>query len=70
MPLRFLFEPGPAARSPAAGSPPRWQTALGGGNDAFATKLNATGTALAFSTYLGDTGDDFGTGIAVDAATT
>jgi hypothetical protein len=37
------------------------------GGDAFVTKLNATGTALVYSTYLGGSGGDFGTGIAVDA---
>ena len=31
------------------------------------TKLNATGTALVYSTYLGGSGDDDGHGIAVDA---
>jgi hypothetical protein len=36
--------------------------------DAFVTKLNATGTALLYSTYLGGNGPDFGTGIAVDQA--
>jgi hypothetical protein len=52
---------------------------LGGSSDAFVTKLNATGTALVYSTYLGGTtqypfpggpanGDDAGFGIAVDAA--
>jgi len=34
--------------------------------DAFVTKLNAAGSALVYSTYLGGTGGDFGTGIAVD----
>jgi hypothetical protein len=34
--------------------------------DAFVTTLNATGSALLFSTYLGGSGDDFGLGIAVD----
>jgi hypothetical protein len=38
------------------------------GHDAFITKLNSTGTALIFSTYLGGTGDDGATGIAVDAS--
>jgi hypothetical protein len=43
---------------PPPGSPPP--------TDVFVTKLNATGTALVFSTYLGSTGDDLGHGIAVD----
>lgn len=30
------------------------------------TKLNASGTALSYSTYLGGSGTDQGTGIAVD----
>ena len=38
------------------------------GVDAFVTKLNATGTALVYSTYLGGTADDCGHGIAVDAS--
>jgi uncharacterized repeat protein (TIGR01451 family) len=39
-----------------------------GGDDAFVTKLNPAGTALLFSTYLGGTVDDYGTGVALDAA--
>jgi hypothetical protein len=35
----------------------------GGGSDAFVTKLNPTGTGLVYSTYLGGTGSDSGTGI-------
>jgi hypothetical protein len=42
------------------------QNSNGGGNDAFVTKLNATGTALLYSTYLGGSGDDQGWGIALD----
>ena len=38
------------------------------GGDAFVTKLNAAGSALVYSTYLGGRGDDRGYGIAVDAA--
>jgi hypothetical protein len=38
-----------------------------GGADVFVSKLNAAGTALVYSTYVGGSGDDFGTGIAVDA---
>jgi hypothetical protein len=40
----------------------------GGGTDAFVTKLDPSGSALVYSTYLGASGVDFGTGIAVDAA--
>ena len=39
-----------------------------GGGDAFVTKLNATGTALVYSTYLGGGGYDEGNGIAVDSS--
>src|SRR6266853_243586 len=43
------------------------QPLYGGGFDAFVTKLQATGSALAYSTYLGGSGEDRGHGIAVDA---
>ena len=36
--------------------------------DAFVTKLNATGSGIAYSTFLGGVGVDFGSGIAIDAA--
>ncbi len=46
-----------------------FQTTLGGFTDAFVTKLNPTGSALVYSTYLGGSGgDDVGNGIAVDAS--
>ncbi len=38
-----------------------------GGPDVFVTKLNAAGTALVYSGYIGGTSRDFGTGIAVDS---
>ncbi len=38
------------------------------GGDAFVTKLNTNGTALLYSTFLGGTESDLGTGIAVDAS--
>lgn len=41
------------------------QSASGGGWDAYVSVLNATGTQLRFSTYLGGSGDEFGRGIAV-----
>ncbi|WP_432664180.1 SBBP repeat-containing protein [Wukongibacter baidiensis] len=43
-----------------------FQTAIGGNNDAFVTKLNPSGTGLIYSTYLGGSGTDAGLGIAVD----
>jgi RHS repeat-associated protein len=45
-----------------------FQTTSGGGQDAFVTKLNATGTGLTYSSYLGGSGSDTGSGIAVDAS--
>jgi hypothetical protein len=36
--------------------------------DAFVTKLNPAGTALVYSTYLGGSNEDYGTGIALDAS--
>jgi hypothetical protein len=49
-------------------TPGAFQTVAGGSSDAFATKLNATGTALIYSTLLGGTGFDVATDIAIDAA--
>jgi hypothetical protein len=44
------------------------QPANGGDVDAFVAKLNSTGTALIYATYIGGTGDDRAAGIAVDSA--
>lgn len=49
-----------------------FQSASGGNQDAFVTKLNATGTGLIYSTYLGGDGgtvglSEMGAGIAVDS---
>src|SRR5262249_34138311 len=40
-----------------------------GGNDAFVARLSADGSALVYATYLGGSGTDSGTGIAVDPST-
>ncbi len=40
----------------------------GGGSDAFVTKLNASGNALVYSTYIGGGGKDQGFGIAVSSS--
>ena len=42
-----------------------FQATISGEWDAFVTKLNGSGNALVYSTYLGDTGMDFGNDIAV-----
>ena len=51
---------------PKTGAPA--QDTLGGGQDAFVTKVNAGGTALTYSTYLGGSFDDYGQSIAVDSS--
>jgi uncharacterized protein (TIGR03437 family) len=43
------------------------QGTQGGSGDAFLAKLNATGSALIYSTYLGGNGIDAGAAVAVDA---
>ncbi|HVB56997.1 MAG TPA: SBBP repeat-containing protein [Candidatus Acidoferrales bacterium] len=55
-------------------TPGAFQTACGGGScsgelgDAFVSKLNSTGSALLYSTYLGGNSYDAGTSIAVDSS--
>jgi hypothetical protein len=50
-------------------TPGAFQTAYQGGPyDAFITRLNTTGTALIYSTYLGGSGEDVGLAIAIDAS--
>jgi len=44
------------------------QASYAGLNDAFVTKLNAAGTALVYSTYLGGSGEDIASAVAVDSA--
>ena len=43
------------------------QSSLAGSQDAFVAKLNSSGSALLFSTYLGGSADDVAIGIALDA---
>ena len=42
-----------------------FQTSLKGGLDAFVFELNSSGAALTYSTYLGGTGNDYASGIAL-----
>jgi hypothetical protein len=44
------------------------QRTLGGSRDAFVTKLNPSGTALIYSTYIGGSGVDSASSIALDSA--
>jgi hypothetical protein len=44
------------------------QRKYGGNGDAFVTTLNASGSALLFSTYLGGSTGEYATGIALDSA--
>ena len=41
---------------------------LSGGGDAFATKIDASGTSLVYSVYLGGSGTEIGRGITVDGS--
>jgi len=45
-----------------------FQAAIGGSGDAFVTKLNAVGSELEYSTFLGGSRGDGGSGIAVDVS--
>jgi len=45
-----------------------FQAALGGANDAFVAKLDPTGSALVYSTFLGGAMEDFANAITVDAS--
>ena len=45
-----------------------FQATSGGAGDAFLTKINSSGSALLYSTYLGGGGSDSGSSVAVDAS--
>ena len=49
-------------------TPGAFQTTFGGGSDAYVTKLNLTGSALVYSTYLGGSGNDNVHAITVDSS--
>jgi uncharacterized repeat protein (TIGR01451 family) len=53
---------------PATPPPPAFQSMFGGVADVFVTKLNAAGSAILFSTYLGGSNVDYPAGVAVDSA--
>ena len=52
-------------------TPGAYQVTYGGGfHDAFVSKFNSTGTGLIYSTYIGGSGDDGATSIALDSSGT
>jgi uncharacterized repeat protein (TIGR01451 family) len=53
---------------PVATPPSAFQPAIATAPDVFVTKLNAAGSAILFSTYLGGNNVDFTAGVAVDTA--
>ncbi len=48
-------------------SPFPFDSTYNGGNDAYVAKLNSTLSTLSYSTYLGGSGDDLASGLAVDS---
>ena len=56
---------GPAPTFPIVNA---FQTAFGGSADAFVTKIDATGSQVLYSSYLGGSGEDIGYGIAADTS--
>jgi hypothetical protein len=60
------FVTGSTAADDFPTTPGAFQTALRGQQNAFVTKLNATGSALMYSTYLGGSSSDEGSSIVVD----
>jgi hypothetical protein len=44
------------------------QSSIGGLTDVFVTKINAAGTAVVYSTYLGSTGDEYAHALAIDGS--
>jgi adhesin/invasin len=63
----FAYVTGTAAADFAV-TPAAFQRVFGGNSDAFVTKLNASGTALVYSTYLGGRYQEIGYGIAINAS--
>ncbi|HTA75724.1 MAG TPA: SBBP repeat-containing protein [bacterium] len=66
--LGFAYVTGETQASDYPTTAGAFQTRLTGFPNAYVTKLNTTGTALIYSTYLGGNNQDVGNGIAVDSA--
>lgn len=59
---------GTTSSSPFPTTAGAYDTAFGGGQDVFVVRLNAAGTALEYSTYLGGAGTDIAYGIDIDGS--
>ena len=66
-PAGNAYVTGPTSSDPFPTTPGAFDTSFNGGDDAFVTKVNATGSLLAYGTYFGGSDDDFGNGVAIDA---
>jgi len=49
-------------------TPGSFDTAYNGSGDAFVAKMDATGSAIVYATFLGGSGEDWGDGIAIDSS--
>lgn len=63
----YVYVAGYTSGSDFPATPGAYDTSLGGSADAFVAKLNPTGSALVYATYLGGTTGDYGRDIQVDA---
>ena len=54
--------------TPRGATPGAFQTTKGAGADAFVLKMDPTGSALVYATYLGGSGNDSGQDLAIDAS--
>ena len=68
MPQAVLTSPARPARATFPSRPAHFARTKNGAFDAFVTKLNAAGSALVYSTFIGGSEVDFGVRIKVDAS--
>ena len=66
--LGYVYVTGWSISAYGMGTSGSYQAVLIGGADAFLTKFNSTTGATQWSTYYGGSGDDYGNGVATDAA--
>ncbi|MBA2702609.1 MAG: SBBP repeat-containing protein [Blastocatellia bacterium] len=67
-PAGYAYTTGRVSNPNLNPTPGAYQIANGGLGDTFVTKINQAGSGVIYTTYLGGSGDDYGNGIAIDAA--